>query len=72
MEKSDRIGMYHHHIDNGGHTIEVDKYGSVEISTGFFGYCNVSMWLRGDGDFIDKAIEFLQEMKYKLKDMPKE
>jgi hypothetical protein len=55
------------HIDNGGHTIMVDEYYNLHISTGFFGYSQTSVMLsRID---LDGLIETLQKAKRRLEEL---
>lgn len=57
------------HIDNGGFTFSVDKYGSLEIEFGFFGYATTKIILTpllGKDSFnIDSLSEFFNEAKLK-------
>jgi hypothetical protein len=65
------------HIDNGGHSIRVDKNGNIEIATGFYGYCDCSLFLTGQDlngkeKFIDFLIKSLTEAKVLLELQQKE
>jgi hypothetical protein len=51
----------HQHIDNGGHTLSVDKYGNMVVETGFFGYSHTAVMLHAVD--IDGMIKFLNEAK---------
>lgn len=45
LEGTDKLVERYYHVDNGGHTIAVDRRGNVYISTGFFGYSNTMVQL---------------------------
>lgn len=57
------IDRYHHHIDNGGISIEVrqsdDEYKNIEllIETSYFGYPSVAALIRDYGHIDSKVIE---------------
>jgi hypothetical protein len=77
MKKEERMVDDYFHIDNGGHSIEIDKFGNVEISTGFYGYSNCSLFLMGEDisgkkKFIDFLINNLTKAKVLLEKQSKE
>ena len=45
LKEIETIVKKHFHIDNGGHTIAVDKLGNVYFDTGFFGYSSTTLKL---------------------------
>jgi len=58
------------HIDNGGHSIEVDEHGNITISTSFFGYSSTELYLGNcskEEELIDFMINSLIEAKGKVK-----
>ena len=67
MRKEERIAEMYHHIHNGGHHIEVDQGGNIEISTGNLDFGNVEVFLVGGEEFIDKFIKVLKQAQEKIK-----
>jgi hypothetical protein len=45
MRSNELLVDSYFHVDNGGHTIAVDRHGNVFISTGFFGYSDTRVQL---------------------------
>jgi hypothetical protein len=56
----------HQHIDNGGHTVSVDRFHNIVIETGFFGYSQTTVQLSTVD--IDGLIEILQEAKRRMEE----
>ena len=56
----------HQHIDNGGHTVSVDKYHTVTIETGFFGYSHTIVRLSTVD--IDGLINVLKTAKQRIEE----
>lgn len=54
------------HIDNGGHTIEVDQFSNVTIETGFFGYSQTRVMLSTID--IDSLVETLLAAKRRIEE----
>jgi D-mannonate dehydratase len=67
LTTDDIVVCAYQHVDNGGHTVMVDKYHNVHISTGNFGYSNVNLML-GTVD-LDGLIEALQKAKRRLEEL---
>lgn len=55
------------HIDNGGHTVEIDEFSNLTIETGFFGYSQTTLVLSTID--IDGLIDFLQTAKGRLAEL---
>lgn len=54
------------HVDNGGHTVTVDRYHGVTIETGFFGYSHTTVLLSTVD--IDGLIQVLQTAKQRIEE----
>jgi hypothetical protein len=77
MNKEEYIVEDYFHIDNGGHELKIDSHGNIKISTGFYGYCDCSLFLTGEDlngkkKFIDFLISNLTKAKVLLEMQPKE
>lgn len=68
MTKEEIVASKYWHINNGGFTINVDKFGNIEIAFGFLGRAHASVLLMtqgGDEKFGPKEVaEFLQEAAF--------
>jgi hypothetical protein len=63
----DSVIRSYQHIDNGGHTVEIDRYGNLTIETSFFGYSQTTVMLSTID--IDGLIDFLQVAKQRLAEL---
>jgi len=71
--KNEIIHTKYYHVDNGGFTFSVDRYGSVIINFGFFGYSDTQVCLSSNKEFsVDALADFFVEARFKLKNLPLE
>jgi hypothetical protein len=66
-KNKDSVIRSYQHIDNGGHTIELDIHGNLTIGTGFYGYSETAIML-GKID-LDGLIETLLLGKQRLSEL---
>ena len=67
MDKDQIIATKHWHVDNGGFTISVDKFGNMELDFGFLGYAHTTVFMSSQGDFRPKEVsDFLAKAAFEV------